>query len=138
MYILVIIFLTYFVFKIYTYRQRLRNELEIVRLENQHKELMYQSKMQFFTNISHEFRTPLSLILPPIRELLKGPMPDASFEKMLKLAGRNAQRLYKLVNQLLDFRKIEASHLELYRTKINVIDFCREVYSSFDDMAARH
>lgn len=138
LYFVVILLLTYFIFRVYTYRQRLRNELEIVRLENQHKELMYQAKIQFFTNISHEFRTPLSLILPPIRELLKNPMPDAAFEKMLRLASRNAQRLYKLVNQLLDFRKIESSGLELFRAKVNVVDFCREVFASFDDMAARH
>ncbi len=138
MYFFVLVSLTYFIFRIYSYRQRLRNELNIVKLENQHKESLYQAKIQFFTNISHEFRTPLSLILPPIQELLKKPVPDAAYEKMLRLAGRNAQRLYKLVNQLLDFRKIEASGLELNLNTLNIVPFCHDVFTSFDDMAARH
>ena len=138
LYIIILAALTFFIFRVYTYRQRLRNELKIVKIENQHKESLYQAKIQFFTNISHEFRTPLSLILPPIQELLKGPMPDGVYEKMLTLAGRNAQRLYKLVNQLLDFRKIEASGLELNLTKVNMGSFCRDIFTSFDDMAARH
>ncbi len=138
MYIFLALALTYFVFRIYSYRQRLKNELEIVKLENLHKESLYQAKIHFFTNISHEFRTPLSLILPPIQELLKTPGLEGTYQRMLKIAGRNAERLYKLINQLLDFRKIETSRLELSITKTDVVRVCKEVFASFDDMASRH
>ncbi|GAO30243.1 hybrid sensor histidine kinase/response regulator transcription factor [Geofilum rubicundum] len=137
-YILLIVLMTYGVFRIYSYRQRLRGELQLVRLEQQHSEAMYQSKIQFFTNISHEFRTPLSLIIPPIQELLNHHTLSQSQSRMLNMAHRNAQRLFKLVNQLLDFRKIESSGLELLKVKVELMVFLKRVFHSFDDMASRH
>ncbi len=138
LYISVIVLLTYLIFRIFTYRQRLRNELQLVKVEKEHSEAMYQAKMDFFTNISHEFRTPLTLIIPPIKELL-GKIDDSNGQtRMLHIALRNAQRLYKLVNQLLDFRRIESSKLTLKLIKTDVTKLLREVYHSFDDMASRH
>lgn len=138
LYILLIMALTYLVFRIYSYRQRLNGELQLVRLEQQHSEAMYQSKIQFFTNISHEFRTPLSLIIPPIQELLNSQAGNESQSRMLQMAHRNAQRLFKLVNQLLDFRKIESSELVLRQVKVNLNEFLEQIFHSFDDMASRH
>jgi DNA-binding response OmpR family regulator/two-component sensor histidine kinase len=92
----------------------------------------------FFTNISHEFRTPLSLIIPPLQELLKGNGSRMNQKKLVILAHRNANRLYKLVNQLLDFRKIEAEKLELSPSPMELVSFCREIFNSFDDMALRN
>lgn len=137
-YALIIVALIYITFWVFSYRQRLRNELRILKLEKQHSEALYQLKIQFFTNISHEFRTPLSLILPPLNELINTHKREGKYDRMLNLANRNAQRLYKLVNQLIDFRKLEASKLELIPTCIEIVAFCRGVFTSFDDMAARH
>ncbi len=137
LYIILIIALTYLIFHIYNYRQKLNNEMNILRLESEHNELMYNTKINFFTNISHEFRTPLSLILPPIQQLLKNPSNPVQ-EKMLQLAYRNAQRLYKLVNQLLDLRKIETSEINLSTLPIEMNQLCGEVFQFFSDISSRN
>ncbi len=133
-----IVALTYFIFRIYSYRQRLNNELKIVTLEKEHSETLYQSKIRFFTNISHEFRTPLGLIISPLKQLAGVQFSDSKHNRMIELAWHNAERLYKLINQLLDFRKIESARLQLVPGYVNMVAFCREVVSSFDDLAQRH
>jgi signal transduction histidine kinase/ligand-binding sensor domain-containing protein/AraC-like DNA-binding protein len=138
LYIILIIGLTYFIFRIYSYRQRLNSELEIVKIEKQHSEALYQAKIRFFTNISHEFRTPLGLIISPLKQLSQVDIRDHRFRKMIELAHRNAGRLNKLINQLLDFRKIESSQLQLVTQPVEINSFIREIYSSFDDLAQRH
>ena len=84
------------------------------------------------------FVPPLSLILSPIQQLLKNATLDEHYGRMLRLANMNARRLYRLVNQLLDFRKIEASKLELDLSGIEIISFCREIFVSFEGMASQH
>ncbi|WP_016778623.1 hybrid sensor histidine kinase/response regulator transcription factor [Anaerophaga thermohalophila] len=138
LYVLIIVGMTYFVFRVYSYRQRLRNELQIVKIEKQHSEALYQAKIRFFTNISHEFRTPLGLIISPLKQLVNAGISDTRLQHMTELAHRNAGRLYKLINQLLDFRKIESSELQIVTEDTELVDFTREVFNSFDDLARRH
>ncbi|HEY8928802.1 MAG TPA: two-component regulator propeller domain-containing protein [Mucilaginibacter sp.] len=91
-------------------------------------------KIKFFTNVSHEFRTPLSLILSPIDTLLKtADKPDQHHH--LQMIRRNGKRLLNLVNQLLDFRKMEYNELKLCLRKGDIIKFIKEVSSSFTDVA---
>jgi signal transduction histidine kinase len=68
-------------------------------------------KIRFFTNMSHELRTPLSLILAPVEKLLGNPLPSDP-KKQYEVIRRNARRLLHLVNQLLDFRKMEVQRIE--------------------------
>ncbi|KAF0201800.1 MAG: signal transduction histidine [Bacteroidetes bacterium] len=138
LYFVLAISISWYAYRVYRNRRRLRNELQLIRLEKQHSEALYQAKIMFFTNISHEFRTPLSLIIPPLQELLKGNGSRMNQKKLLILAHRNANRLYKLVNQLLDFRKIEAEKLELAPSPMELVSFCREIFNSFDDLALRN
>ena len=91
-------------------------------------------KIKFFTNISHEFRTPLSLILSPIDDLLKiAEKPEQQHH--LTMIKRNAKRLLNLVNQLVDFRKMEYNELKLCLAKGDIIQFIKDVSSSFTDVA---
>jgi len=91
-------------------------------------------KIKFFTNISHEFRTPLTLILSPLDNLIK--MADKPEERQhLQTIKRNGRRLLNLVNQLLDFRKMEYNELKLAMNKGDIIQFIRDVFSSFNDIA---
>jgi signal transduction histidine kinase/ligand-binding sensor domain-containing protein/DNA-binding response OmpR family regulator len=138
LYVLLFISGAWYAYRVYRNRRKLRNELKYIRLEKQHAEALYQAKIRFFTNISHEFRTPLTLIIPPLQELLKKDTQPAVRDKMLKLASRNAQRLYKLVNQLLDFSKIEAEKLDMVPSPIELVSFCKNIFDSFDDLAARN
>src|SRR5207249_6195506 len=72
-----------------------------------------EAKVNFFTNISHEFRTPLTLLLAPLEELLSGTKNQSNQNRNLKLIHKNAIRLLRLVNQLMDFRKIEVDKMRL-------------------------
>jgi len=93
-----------------------------------------QLKTRFFTNVSHEFRTPLTLILTPLDSLLKKEL-DPGTRKHLQLIRQNAKRLLFLVNQLLDFRKVEANKLSPDLTYGNIINHLRRTVESFHELA---
>jgi signal transduction histidine kinase/ligand-binding sensor domain-containing protein/DNA-binding response OmpR family regulator len=91
-------------------------------------------KIKFFTNVSHEFRTPLSLIISPIDGLIKS-NDKPEHQQQLAMIKRNGKRLLNLVNQLLDFRKMEFKELKLCESKGDIIHFIKDVSSSFTDLA---
>ena len=95
-------------------------------------------KLKFFTNVSHEFRTPLSLIMAPVEKMLNQSR-EPEQKKQYQLIYRNARRLLALVNQLLDFRKLEMRELRLYPSMGDIVSFVKEITCSFTDMAgAKH
>ncbi|AII50717.1 substrate-binding domain-containing protein [Hymenobacter sp. APR13] len=123
--------------------QQLQQQNEEIRLQrNQLEALAEQSradteaKLRFFTNFSHELRTPLTLILGPVEELLTS-TPDltAAQHQDLALVRRNTQRLLQLVNQLLDFRKIEVGKMAVRATYGNLVAFVREIVDAFEKPA---
>ncbi|MCB2377248.1 substrate-binding domain-containing protein [Hymenobacter sp. BT635] len=95
-----------------------------------------EAKLRFFTNFSHELRTPLTLILGPVEEMLTG-APDlpAAHRHDLSLVRRNAQRLLQLVNQLMDFRKIDVGKMPVRATEGNLVSFVREIMDVFEKPA---
>jgi signal transduction histidine kinase/DNA-binding response OmpR family regulator len=94
-----------------------------------------QLKTKFLTNVSHEFRTPLSLIMAPVDKMLI----DADKERgeQLNMIRRNAKRLLNLVNQLLDFRKMEVQELRLHARSGDIVSFIKEMSYSFSDIAEK-
>ena len=108
------------------------NELMDLNKKVQH---VNQLKLRFFTNISHEFRTPLTLIAGPVKKLLTtNPEPDET-KKSLQIIDRNVQRLIHLINQLLDFRKVETNKLELKVSRGDLLSFINEICTSFEQLA---
>lgn len=95
-----------------------------------------QLKLKFLTNLSHEFRTPISLILGPVDSLLIKQQAEQEATQ-LNIIKRNAKRLLNLVNQLLDFRKMEEQELKLHLKEGNLISFVKEVADSFLDLSER-
>jgi len=91
-------------------------------------------KLQFFTNVSHEVRTPLTLILDPLNKLTRL-MYDSPYLPDLQLVQKNANRLLKVINQLLDFRKVERNQEKLQIQQVNIIALAGEVKSYFDSIA---
>jgi signal transduction histidine kinase/DNA-binding response OmpR family regulator/ligand-binding sensor domain-containing protein len=124
--------------RMYSTRVRWKNEVKIVRMEKAHAEEIALTKQQFFTNISHELRTPISLILPPIQQTLKRENLDEESRSLIKLAEKNSYRLLRVVNQILDFRKLEHDSLELKITSFDLVSFSQELYTLFSDKAARN
>lgn len=93
-----------------------------------------QMKIKFLTNLSHEFRTPISLIVGPIETLIQQ-IQDLNTRNQLDLVKRNSKRLLNLVNQLLDFRKMEEHELKLQNREGDFVEAIKEVFQSFQDMA---
>ena len=101
-------------------------------------EVATQEKLKFFTNISHEFKTPLTLILGPIEELMeRGAESKQNANENLSMIRKNAVRLLRLVNQLMDFRKIEDRKMLVKASELDVIDFIRDVMSAFEKLAQK-
>ncbi len=116
------------------FRERLKVELQMEREEAQRIHELDMMKLKFFTNISHEFRTPLTLILSPVEKLLprfKG-LPE---EKYLGHIYQNSKKLLNMINQLLDFRRMEAQGLSFNPSWGNIIQFITETVSSFNDLS---
>ncbi len=95
------------------------------------------AKFNFFTNISHEFRTPLTLILGPLEDTLSSPKLPFVIKNNLSLIHRNAIRLLRLINQLMDFRKIEESKMMLKASENDITAFVTEITSAFQDIARK-
>ena len=132
-YFIILSFILYFVWLFFTTRIRAANHLKIEKAKREKEEELHQEKLQFFTNISHEFRTPLTLIIGPLEKMQ---MDETEEEKKthLKLMLRNAKRLLGMVNQLLDFRKTERGQMKLKVWKQDMILIISEIMLSFDEL----
>lgn len=95
------------------------------------------AKFNFFTNISHEFRTPLTLILGPLEDSLSSPKLHFTIRQNLELVQKNALRLLRLINQLMDFRKIEENKMKLVVSENNICDFVMEIANAFREVARK-
>ncbi|WP_169316195.1 hybrid sensor histidine kinase/response regulator transcription factor [Mucilaginibacter paludis] len=113
-------------------RNKLRDEQDLKEAEARHE--LDRMKIKFLTNLSHEFRTPISLIMAPVDKLIAQQHGQPVAEQ-LGVIKKNARRLLNLVNQLLDFRKLEENELKLNVAEGELISFVREMTDSFHDLA---
>lgn len=97
----------------------------------------HEAKLDFFTNISHEFRTPLSLILGPVEEILKQPKLLPSVKMQLQLVQNNTLRLLRLVNQLIDFRKIEFNKWQVKAVETDLVSYTGQILEAFKSIAKK-
>jgi signal transduction histidine kinase/ligand-binding sensor domain-containing protein/DNA-binding response OmpR family regulator len=122
--------------KVIVARERLKYKITHERQEAQRMHELDVMKMRFFTNVSHEFRTPLTLILTPLEKMMQAnaepPQPG-----QLQLIHRNAKRLLNLVNQLLDFRKLEVQEIKLNISEGDIIAFIHDTVTSFSDLSEK-
>ncbi|WP_162842534.1 hybrid sensor histidine kinase/response regulator transcription factor [Mucilaginibacter pineti] len=134
-----------FLLWIYIYQARwyrLKRELAIRAVnENKREEMhkqreeLHQQQLQFFTNISHEFRTPLTLILGPLENIINGNKND-ELTNPYQLMLRNVKRLINLINELMNFRKIVDSAIKLQVQPLAIGQFCNGLYLEFKNLAA--
>ena len=122
------------VIRAFIIRERLTSNLQLEQMERKKIEELDQLKSNFFTGISHEFRTPLTLISSPVEELLKK-NSNPEVNRTLHMVKRNASRLLRLINQLLDLSKLEAGKLKLSVHKSDIISWLKIVVSSFQSLA---
>ncbi|NLR81229.1 two-component regulator propeller domain-containing protein [Chitinophaga eiseniae] len=115
-------------------KTRMAFEVAWAKKETEREKEMNEKKLSFFTNVSHEFRAPLTLIINPLKELLYHP-EKASGTGDLSIVYRNARRLLSLVDQLLLFRKADTEADKLKIVRLNFSALCREVYICFSQQA---
>jgi len=137
LYILAFLFLLWLTRRIGLRQVALQNELNLANLAREQESELSLYKERLFTNISHEFRTPLTLILGPLDDLLQRKKHETSVVKSLRLIQKQSKRMLRMVNQLLDFQKSESGKLKLTPQQGEIVSFCRDIYSLFLDEAAR-
>lgn len=115
-------------------RMKLKNQLRIEKITTDSLRNLDQIKSQFFANISHEFRTPLTLILGQIESVMSSEI-ETKIKGKLQVANKNARRLLILINQLLDLSKIEAGSMKLFSEQHNIVSFLKSLFYSFETLA---
>ena len=136
-YFILFIALLYLFRRSIIYREKLKNELLSEKNAIKAVQEANMMKLRFFTNISHEFRTPLTLIKAPIEKLINSISQIKPVEQkdLLKLIQSNSDKLLRMVNQLLDYRKLEAGSLVLEPSQGDIVDFCKKTWSIFNVLA---
>ncbi|ANH80507.1 hybrid sensor histidine kinase/response regulator [Niabella ginsenosidivorans] len=129
--------MAYIAWRIIRERIKARNALAIERSDRERSEYLNQMKMDFFTNVSHEFKTPLTLIIAPLEEMLGRPVPEKKLRKYHERMLSNAKRLYQLVDQLMEFRKTEKGIKKLELSEGDIVAFLHEIYTCFLELSGQ-
>ena len=116
-------------------KEKLKNDLVIERLKAKKLHELDMMKLRFYTNISHEIRTPLTLILGPLEKMRNKTLPENELKGHVAVMHRNATQLHQLINQLLDFRKMETGNLKLTLTCGDLVSYLSGIVGSFNNMA---
>ena len=132
--LLMIGFIALSIYAFYINRKMRQANRKLISLNAEMKEMTAQ-KLQFFTNVSHEVRTPLTLILAPLDRLIVS-LRESPYASDLGLIQKNANRLLRVINQILDFRKVEGKQEKLAVREIDLVPFVGEIKSYFDSMAS--
>lgn len=133
-FILIALFCILAVYRIvHQYRRKQHRMIE--KLNRKKKEEVYESKLRFFTNITHEFCTPLTLIYGPCEKILAYPQSDSYIRKYGKMIQQNTEKLNGLILELLEFRRLETGHKVLSIQRLSVSDKLRNIAESFCELA---
>ena len=122
---------------IYAIRKRytLKRETIIEKMHQQQKEEIYESKLRFFTNITHEFSTPLTLIYGPCNRIISYDKADGFVKKYAGMIMKNTERLYSLIQELIEFRRIETGHKECVIKSLDISKISLDIADSFSELA---
>ena len=133
-YVFLLIGVLYAGYRVRLRQVRLQQEVEMEHFQREHLAEVDQLKSRFFANISHEFRTPLTLILGPI-EKLRSKVADEESQHALGMMKRNAHLLLRLINQLLDLSKLESGAMKLRASRMNIIPLVKGLAYTFESSA---
>ncbi|WJJ97717.1 hybrid sensor histidine kinase/response regulator transcription factor [Algibacter luteus] len=135
LYFIAIGVVVYYLFNILKAKTKLKHQLELEHVRAQQIEKTNKSKLEFFTNISHEFRTPLTLILGPLQQILENYRGSSQMYRKLKVVESSSNQLLQLINRLMDFRKYENKLMKLEASEGNIVKFIEEICLSFSEYA---
>lgn len=131
-YILLLLLICYAILRIVVVRKNLKYQIEIEQIKAEKAKEISSLRTTFFTGISHEIRTPVTLIIDPLRKLIENQQQNDGKQKTYHLMYRNASRLLNLINQLLDFRKVETTLQTLRPAPHNIIVFITNKLAMFE------
>jgi signal transduction histidine kinase/DNA-binding response OmpR family regulator len=114
---------------------KMKNAIRLERMEKDQQKELTQMKLRFFTNISHEFKTPLSLIIGPLDQIITELHGNSALKAKLSKISASSKRLLELINQLIDFRKIEQDALPLNKTSNDLVETIQKTMGAFDTLA---
>jgi signal transduction histidine kinase/ligand-binding sensor domain-containing protein/DNA-binding response OmpR family regulator len=134
LYFILLLILLYLIRKYELKRFNIKNQLEVERIETETLRRLDRLKSRFFTNISHEFRTPLTLISGEAEDLLENLKPEHP-RSQIRSINKNASRLLQLINQILDVSKLEAGKMELHPIQNNIVLFLKNLFYSIENYA---
>lgn len=134
LYTLIMMGIIYLVYRHFADKKKLKMQLYLDSIEKDKKEQIHQAQLRFFTNISHDFRTPLSLIIAALDKLRR----EGLKEYYYRILNGNAQRLLNLVNELMDFRTVENGMMKLELQSLDINHFVNEIATDFTDFAKQH
>jgi signal transduction histidine kinase/ligand-binding sensor domain-containing protein/DNA-binding response OmpR family regulator len=133
--ILILAAICYFLIRFIINREKIKNELVFEKIKARNLHEIDMLKLRLFTNISHEIRTPLTLILGPLEKLISKKVSEEDVPSHLAMVYRNTRQLDRLINQLLDFRKLETGNLKLELIQDDMVSLVSNVVKSFEEYA---
>ncbi|MDP4202001.1 MAG: two-component regulator propeller domain-containing protein [Bacteroidota bacterium] len=139
LYVVLVMIAIFYILKLQQRRTEKNHAEKMKELKQEKEKELYDAKIQFFTMVAHEIRTPVSLIIGPLEKIMesKTELPDYIL-KALNIIDRNSQRLLLLVNQLLDFRKVEQGVLTVSKAPTNIYELVNAVYERFKPLVEQN
>lgn len=137
-YFIAILSAAYFIFKSYHKRMREKNLRQLEKMEIEREKEILEAKIDFYTEVAHEIRTPLTLIKIPLGKVIRNTEGMESIANSLKIIGGNTDRLIELSNQLLDFRQTELKRLSLNFQSIDIVYYLKEICENFSEQAEQN
>ena len=135
-YFVLSIFLLYLLLNYYLRRTNKKRAEQQKLFESEKEKELYSSKVEFFTNIAHEIRTPVTLINGPLESMMEMDIQDPEMIRSLNIMNKNTSELLSLVNQLLDFRKVDSNKFIISLSMHNISELLRNTYSGFEATAS--
>ena len=136
LYAVFVLALLWFIYRYIAARIEFRQKLFEERVKHDKNQELMNAKLQFFFELSHEFRTPLTLIIDPLEQMLAGKTDEKQSLYYMKVMNRNARQLLELINQLLDFRKIQSKSLPMEYVRTDLAGFIRNAVAAFEYKAS--
>ncbi|NDV84952.1 hybrid sensor histidine kinase/response regulator transcription factor, partial [Bacteroides sp. 51] len=131
-YLLLALIIAYITRSVIRNRVRLSKQILLEHIEKEHQQKIHESRLDFFTNVAHEFFTPLTLIYGPAQYLLEKSDLDGFTRHYIQIIKNNADRMQKLISELMEFRKLESGHTPLHPENVNIkmmVDYISDNYT---------
>ena len=129
--------IVYFVWRYFTNKKMFEERLEVERIKEQNMKELTRARINFFTNISHDLKTPLTLVVDPLKQLKEHLPEESEGRTYVRLIEKNVVRIQRMISQLLQFREIESQKITLNRQSGDLVRFVGSIFSLFEFYAGK-